>query len=273
MVVSVQIVLRLYKTPSEIIHGFDVDCCSLGYDGQNVYMTHHACFALANGYNTFNFDLMSPTYEKRLAKYGTRGTAIKVSDFERSKVKENSLKTCNPQYCKGLDFLLVTEYQYSKQSRGEKIAAAQKIRILAEEDSDYAGKLYSSSYAHKDFIHEITEYLLKTADKYPDQSNEYKPLLEQAIEEEYWNKASCLRIEKLLFTKKIYSVTGRAKALDLILEVPDLLYQGFEILKSWDFPAKLTWKVTNPGEQMTNTFHRIVLDDKMTWYRGKCYQI
>jgi hypothetical protein len=32
----IQIILRLYKSPAEILMGFDVDCCSVGFDGANV---------------------------------------------------------------------------------------------------------------------------------------------------------------------------------------------------------------------------------------------
>jgi hypothetical protein len=30
----IQIILRLYKSPAEILMGFDVDCCAVGYDGK-----------------------------------------------------------------------------------------------------------------------------------------------------------------------------------------------------------------------------------------------
>jgi len=30
----IQIILRLYKSPAEILMGFDVDCCAVGYDGR-----------------------------------------------------------------------------------------------------------------------------------------------------------------------------------------------------------------------------------------------
>ena len=33
----VQIVLRIYKSPAEVIMGFDIDACALAYDGQRVW--------------------------------------------------------------------------------------------------------------------------------------------------------------------------------------------------------------------------------------------
>ena len=34
----IQVVLRLYKSPAEILMGFDVDCCSVGFDGKQVWL-------------------------------------------------------------------------------------------------------------------------------------------------------------------------------------------------------------------------------------------
>jgi hypothetical protein len=33
---DVQIILRLYTSPAEVLLCFDVDCCCIGYDGRNV---------------------------------------------------------------------------------------------------------------------------------------------------------------------------------------------------------------------------------------------
>jgi hypothetical protein len=33
----VQIILRLYRSISEVIIGFDIDCCAVGYNGSKVY--------------------------------------------------------------------------------------------------------------------------------------------------------------------------------------------------------------------------------------------
>jgi hypothetical protein len=33
----VQVVLRIYKSPAEVIMGFDIDACALAYDGTRVW--------------------------------------------------------------------------------------------------------------------------------------------------------------------------------------------------------------------------------------------
>lgn len=88
-----QVILRLYQTPSEVIHGFDVDACCIGYDGQSLWMTNRCVFALKAGFNTFSFDRLSPSYENRLAKYGVRGLPIFVPELDRGKIKDIELQT------------------------------------------------------------------------------------------------------------------------------------------------------------------------------------
>ncbi|KAJ3268023.1 Protein mono-ADP-ribosyltransferase parp4, partial [Terramyces sp. JEL0728] len=34
---QIQVIFRLYKSPSEVLMGFDIDCCCVGYDGKEVY--------------------------------------------------------------------------------------------------------------------------------------------------------------------------------------------------------------------------------------------
>jgi hypothetical protein len=57
------------------------------------------------------------------------------------------------------------------------------------------------------------------------------------------------------------------------MDIPDLVYEALQIKQVWDFPAKLKFKTTNPGEQMTNTFHQIILEDNNKWYEGNFYKV
>ncbi|CAN0459671.1 unnamed protein product, partial [Ectocarpus sp. 12 AP-2014] len=70
---KIQIVLRLYKTLAEVLHGFDVDACSVGFDGHTVWATNRAARAICKRYNLVDVSRRSPSYESRLFKYGKRG--------------------------------------------------------------------------------------------------------------------------------------------------------------------------------------------------------
>lgn len=80
---GIQIIRRLYSCPQEIITGFDIDCCCIltTLEG-NLWITERGAYSLVNGYNTFNFERMSPSYEYRLLKYCNRGFAIWIPFME-----------------------------------------------------------------------------------------------------------------------------------------------------------------------------------------------
>lgn len=76
--ITTQLILRHYDTLSEVLHGFDVDCCGVAFYANKYYATQRARLALATRTNTVNVQLLSPTYEKRLSKYKVRGFNIHV---------------------------------------------------------------------------------------------------------------------------------------------------------------------------------------------------
>ena len=206
-----QLILRLYRTPSEILHGFDVDSCCLGYDGKDIWATQRALFALSQGYNTVNFDRLSPSYEHRLVKYGTRGVSIKVPNFTRAKVEGEAMKArwdrfaerdsgnmsnryreikgkeLDPKYeeekqdhaLRGLDILLYMEFhcrQYRFTSR-----VLQTVENLAGESSDYSPLPYTR-YGHTGgSIQGVINYLFDSANRYPVHSAQYLPYIESIV--------------------------------------------------------------------------------------------
>lgn len=72
----IQIVLRLYKSVSEILTGFDVDCACVAYDGSQVWATPRAIVAFTTQANTIDLSRRSPSYENRLSKYSHRGFEV-----------------------------------------------------------------------------------------------------------------------------------------------------------------------------------------------------
>ncbi|KAL9113514.1 MAG: hypothetical protein Q9227_002251 [Pyrenula ochraceoflavens] len=82
----VQIVLRLYKSVSEILTGFDVDCSSVAYDGSQVWATPRAIGAFMTQINTVDLSRRSPSYENRLSKYSHRGFEVYWPLLDRSRI-------------------------------------------------------------------------------------------------------------------------------------------------------------------------------------------
>ncbi|CAH0056898.1 unnamed protein product, partial [Clonostachys solani] len=82
----IQIVLRLYKSVSEILTGFDVDCSCFAFDGTQVYATPRGITSFCLQTNTIDLSRRSPSYESRLAKYARRGFEIFYADFDRKRI-------------------------------------------------------------------------------------------------------------------------------------------------------------------------------------------
>ncbi|KAF4552263.1 Hypothetical protein D9617_10g072440 [Elsinoe fawcettii] len=112
----VQIVLRIYKSISEILTGFDVDCSCAAYDGKDVYASPRALGAYMTQINTIDLTRRSPSYENRLSKYSKRGFEIYWPNLERDRVDPTIFER-NFGRTFGLARLLILEKLPSKGQR------------------------------------------------------------------------------------------------------------------------------------------------------------
>ncbi|KAF8075783.1 ankyrin repeat protein [Lyophyllum atratum] len=83
---SVQIVLRLYSSPAEILAGFDIDAPCCLYNGQRVLANPRAIVAQMRQANTVDMTRRSPSYEVRLAKYSSRAFEVYVPALQRENI-------------------------------------------------------------------------------------------------------------------------------------------------------------------------------------------
>ncbi|MDE2100881.1 MAG: hypothetical protein KGL39_26780 [Patescibacteria group bacterium] len=79
---TVQVILRLYDSVSEVLHGFDLGACAMAFDGENVFITATAKVALEYGLNVVDMSRRKVSYEHRLAKYNRRGFAVVTPKLE-----------------------------------------------------------------------------------------------------------------------------------------------------------------------------------------------
>jgi hypothetical protein len=241
---KIQFILRLYKTKSEILHGFDVDSSSMGYYGKSVLLTARAIYSLQEMTNTVDFDRMSPSYEARLIKYMTRGYSVYVPDLERERIVSpepegpilayNQLKTLT-----GLSKLLYYQTHTYSQSFNE-------TKHDFTEPSDYEAQRGFTGGQERPFPDGYIQY--------PDREISGRFYFAPGIDrysnriimlEGTWDKIRNVPAEYLTHLRN----TG------MILEVP----------------REIEWKTINPGEQATGTFHKLVYKDLSKWYKGPLY--
>ena len=79
-----QFILRIYDSPSQVIHGFDVDCCSILYNYKDglLYTSERGAYSIDRKCNTINFEKLSTSYEYRLVKYLIRGIGVDLPFIE-----------------------------------------------------------------------------------------------------------------------------------------------------------------------------------------------
>lgn len=85
---KIQFILRSYLCPTEIVHGFDVDCTGVLFDGTKAYATRRALFSIKKQTNWFDPSRSSPTYARRLAKYYKRGYKIELPLLDKRNIDD-----------------------------------------------------------------------------------------------------------------------------------------------------------------------------------------
>lgn len=94
---TMQMILRLYKAPTEIVHGFDLDSCGVilshDSDGQpHLWATKRAMWSYRNKINWFDPLRASPSYAYRLSKYMTRGYEIGLVHLDPESIQDDRVR-------------------------------------------------------------------------------------------------------------------------------------------------------------------------------------
>jgi hypothetical protein len=85
------VILRLYESKQDIINGFDIDCCCVGWDGKDALIVPRCVTALSNKVNMVNLNIRGESYECRLLKYAERGFSIGVPSLESARLDRDHL--------------------------------------------------------------------------------------------------------------------------------------------------------------------------------------
>ncbi|KAL6855852.1 ankyrin [Trichoderma novae-zelandiae] len=104
----VQVVLRVYKSISEILTGFDIDAAGAAYNGKQVYVAPRTLGSIITQINHVDLSRRSPSYENRLSKYSHRNFEVYWPELDRSRVDPTIFER-SFQRTLGLARLLVLE--------------------------------------------------------------------------------------------------------------------------------------------------------------------
>jgi len=299
-----QIILRLYKTKSEILHGFDFGSCAVGFDGNEVYFTSLAKFALEHGYNIVDPSRRSTTYETRLWKYYFRGYGIIFPDM---KGLENGEKPIDLPYMAFTAKVEGNKIEWPRKVQKDVIksdydedtnfytALNRKIRFLLdqpkvgepkkEEDTLKGGELQTPGEvveAKKEEANLPVEEVKTRVPMFSYIAHTVKDLLEAPVFIEVEsllkhfkrmralmtsNKAPLMYFKEVVCEDLGRLFTSTPKELDaLFTDRLKLIYSRAREMKA----GPITWVTKNPGRQWTSSFNPVLSDPK-DWY-GKMYK-
>ncbi|KAL8811822.1 MAG: hypothetical protein Q9200_001494 [Gallowayella weberi] len=196
----VQIVLRLYKSVSEILSGFDVDCSCFAYDGSQVYGTPRGIAAFMTQTNTIDLTRRSPSYESRLSKYAHRGFEVHWPDLDRSRVDPTIFERSFAR-TRGLARLLVLEQLPKPGDREEYLDQRREERGRPLANTYYRSRRSLPDNVKDNDPDDIPEWV------YDDEVSNY-----HSFTVPYGPKYHAKKIEKLLYTKDILLNAGPAES-------------------------------------------------------------
>ncbi|GIK05037.1 hypothetical protein Aspvir_009136 [Aspergillus viridinutans] len=219
----VQIILRLYKSISEILTGFDVDCACVAFDGKQVYSNPRGVAAIATRTNTIDLTRRSPSYENRLFKYRWHNFDVYWDGLDRSRIHINwdpYDDEFSPRQLIGLSRLVFFE------------------GIVAEPEQKY----HQRRRLRK--IQESGDPLLTTPSGYA------------VLEIPYGERFTAARVRK-------YVDQHAKESPHFFGTIDEVVIQGMKRTKKnkGQLSGKVTFIKDDPGRQMIGSFHPITDDD------------
>ena len=270
----VQIVCRLYKSISEILTGFDVDCSCVAYDGQQVWASPRAVAAFMTQVNTIDLTRRSPSYENRLSKYSHRGFEVYWPVIDRSRLDPT-----------------IFERSFSRVQGLARLLVLEKLPHPTDREAYLAKRRAERGRPPLPYNHRSQHELVgNVKDAQPDDVAEWVEEDEvsnyHTVTIPYGPKYHAKRIEKLLFTKDLLLNAEWNKRKDreanlhrhpaFFGSVHDVLLDccGYcpkpvtdEDLAAYEEESKIyisgsvTFLRDDPGRQAIGSFNPITLDD------------
>lgn len=285
---KIQLILRLYKTISEILHGFDLGCSAIGFDGKQLYFTSLSKFSYEYMCNIVDTTRRSTTYEKRLMKYFDRGFDIILPHLDITKLRKRYIKYDLPEVCELPYFIfsyknitgnkIYFENYLGKQKDGKKFIKDSDYQI---EDLDMYNIFYvnlGNLVSNKDDFYYFSEHhnldilndgpfisRKKVINFYDNLKQKIykKNTLNIGLINKYISIAPVNDIIVELFTANI---DKNEYLSDIIEKQKQLMLSALERIATINH-SQLPWMETEPFTQLTSSFNPII-EDPQQWYKS-----
>ncbi|PWY90954.1 hypothetical protein BO70DRAFT_307386 [Aspergillus heteromorphus CBS 117.55] len=223
----IQIILRLYRSVTEILTGFDVDCACVAFDGRHVYATPRGVTAIVTRTNTIDLTRRSPSYESRLFKYRKQGFEVFWESLDRSRI----------------DMGLFRSLYEGRELQPKKLKGLARL-ILSEMVLEYKQRPYD-------------RYLIKRALKKLDDARDPEflaPTVYTSLEIPYTTQFTADKVRK--FAAKHSNIPFLSGSLNEVISGPGCWRPTNE-----EISGRIRFMKENPGRQMIGSFYPLDADN------------
>jgi hypothetical protein len=290
--IKIQLIFRLYKSISEILHGFDLGSSAVGYDGDDIYFTSLGKFCHEHSCNIIDTTRRSTTYEYRLSKYFDRGFNIVLPKLDISKLKTNYFKYNEVEICELPYFIFGysniignkiiinkfynkfgnnSDYDLEPMDPMNVYYQSLKINIInLINDIEYF--YYVSSHIDEDNIDILNKpprlnkgNIISFYDDIRSKLNNKN--IDVNLIKKYITGDTVENIVSNMFNKEIDT---KIYFNELIEKQKKSALRKLDKLLAKDH-SKINWIIENPGTQLTSSFNPII-EDESEWYGKKYYK-
>lgn len=274
---SVQVILRLYTAPTEIVHGFDLDCCGILWDPTEptiLSATKRAIFAYQKMTNWLDPARASPSYAYRLSKYSLRGYEIMLPLF-------NDIGLLHRRVQDMFEHIYDIYAQHVVYSHVQESAIIMKANTYEENPADVAiHMIVAARHIHKATtvlglawrampLEHINAYLLFLRDWHGQDLNTPQGMAAAirrfSIEgDEILKKIIPRDPVSILILAKFYHFVSSASNPSTDVDYED--WTNRDTMASTVDTSNLSWKEIDPMSQLTGTFQPSPILNMREWY-------
>ena len=282
----VQIILRIYNSISEILHGFDLGSSAVGFDGKDVYFTTLSAFSFATMYNILDTSRRSTSYESRIMKYWHRGFNVILPELNIKKLRDpaklgKSVEMCELPFLAfeyvtlhgniitlkdrgGITVQVAPDYDPGSFSRWSIIY--HNIRLLNSDSVGLEKWWFAGHTLHDILTCLITDFDIEFFYQETVHKLSHKRIDLEILRNCFWGN----RFDRMLSWKRHGGkVAQRERAQDyepIVAEQIQAVKEKLVGLRG----TKLVWVTKNTESRLTSSFHPIV-DRPSEWY-GEYYR-
>jgi hypothetical protein len=212
-VLEIQIILRLYNRMEEVLMGFDVDSCCVGYDGKYILTTERNLFSFQNRTNIADISRRSPSYESRLIKYSTRGFDV-ITNFNY-KPSYNKLFFMNNN---NNGFVRLLEQELINNGKSKDIVFSNTLRFRKPKGVIYENSNYSKFAVNiryiKDIESSITKHNATIEDenlKFSEYNKEKMCMMTENVMDQFTGSFNPITTDEWLYSDETMDMLGRTQ--------------------------------------------------------------